>query len=42
MKIRLRASVGTFKCWNNLWPVWMEGRRRGSRVELIKNKLILC
>ena len=29
----------------DFWPVWMEGRRRGSegkRVKLVKNKLILC
>ena len=25
-----------------LWPVWMEGGVEGSRVELAKNKLILC
>ena len=25
-----------------LWPVWMEGRVEGNRVELAKNKLILC
>ena len=24
-----------------LWPVWIKGGRRGSRVELAENKLIL-
>ena len=26
----------------NLWPVWIEEGMRGNRVELVKNKLILC
>ena len=45
LSVLLRLMRGCFK--GNLWPVWMEGGRKergveGSRVVLVKNKLITC